>query len=183
MLARAATLGIIMEPGRNNFGLLRLAAAGSVVVSHAFYVATGDGSAQPLTGLTRYNLGQHAVHVFFVLSGLLVAGSLDRAPSLTAFVLARATRIIPGLAVCVLVTAFFLGPLVSTLPLMDYFNSAQVSAGALAAASLLMAVALGWISWTYVEQPCLRARGRLTQWIDRRTTKGRTEAGREPVAS
>src|SRR5215207_8588173 len=119
------TLGTIMAPERNNFALLRLAAAVSVVVSHAFYLTTGNEFAQPLAGMTRYNLGQHAVNVFFILSGLMVAGSLDRAPSLTSFVLARILRILPGLAICVLLTAFLIGPLVSTLSLTAYFSNTQ----------------------------------------------------------
>lgn len=118
-----ATLDSIMDPERNNFGLLRLSAAASVVISHAFYLATGDDLAQPLSGLTRYNLGQHAVHLFFVISGLTVAGSLDRASSLRSFALARVLRIVPGLAVCVLLTTFALGPWVSTYPLKAYFEN------------------------------------------------------------
>ena len=58
-----------------------------------------------------------------------------------------------------------------------------IGAGVLAVASLLTAGTLGWISWTYVEQPCLRARDRLKHWSDRRSSRGGTEAERQPVAS
>lgn len=118
-----ATLDSFMDPERNNFGLLRLSAAASVVISHAFYLAGGDDFAQPLSSFTRYNLGQHAVHLFFVISGLTVAGSLDRGSSLKSFALARILRIVPGLGVCVLLTTFALGPWVSTYPLKAYFEN------------------------------------------------------------
>lgn len=110
-----------IHPGSNNFSLIRLFAAVAVVISHAIYLSTGDDVAQPLSGVTRYNLGQHAVNVFFVISGLTVAGSLERSSSLLSFALARALRILPGLVACVLITVFVLGPIVSTFALTDYF--------------------------------------------------------------
>lgn len=122
---RVTTLSDIEEPSENNFSLLRLAAAVSVVISHSFLLSTGETFAQPLSGVGRYNLGQHAVHVFFVLSGIMVAGSLDRSASLGSFALARALRILPGLALCALLTAFVLGPVVTSLPLASYFGSAE----------------------------------------------------------
>ena len=111
-----------MDPAANNFALLRLAAAASVVVSHSFLLATGDPLAQPLAGMTRYNLGQHAVNVFFVLSGIMVAGSLDRSATIARFALARALRILPGLAVCILVTALVFGSFVTVHPWADYVS-------------------------------------------------------------
>lgn len=118
-------MGAIITSSENNFSLLRLAAAASVVISHSFLLSTGDTFSQPLSGVGRYNLGQHAVHVFFVLSGIMVAGSLDRSASLGSFALARALRIFPGLALCALFTAFVIGPVVTSLPLASYFGSAE----------------------------------------------------------
>jgi peptidoglycan/LPS O-acetylase OafA/YrhL len=63
-----------------------------------------------------------AVFTFFAISGFLVAGSYDRSHTIAAWVLARAVRIFPGLAVVLLLTAFVLGPLVTTLPLSAYFT-------------------------------------------------------------
>lgn len=118
-------LGEILRPEDNNFGLLRLAAAASVVLTHAAWLSTGDNLSQPLSNFGRYNLGQHAVHLFFVLSGLMVAGSLDRSVSLVEFALARALRILPGLLVCASLTAFLLGPVVSSFSLASYFSDAR----------------------------------------------------------
>lgn len=110
----------LIHPESNNFSLIRLLAAASVVISHAVYLGTGD-RVEPLSGITRYNLGQHAVNVFFIMSGLMVAGSLDGSASLAHFVVARALRIFPALAVCAVLTAFLLGPWVTSLPLSGYF--------------------------------------------------------------
>ena len=76
--------------------------------------------------VTRYNLGQHAVNLFFILSGIMVAGSLDRAGTLIDFAVARILRIGPGLVTCVLLTAFALGPTLTTLSPSDYFADARV---------------------------------------------------------
>jgi peptidoglycan/LPS O-acetylase OafA/YrhL len=58
-----------------------------------------------------------------VISGYLVTQSWEQAPMVPRFALKRALRIYPGLAACILVLTFGLGPLVSTLPLRDYLSS------------------------------------------------------------
>ncbi len=90
-------IGDISSAGNNSFGLVRLLAAISVVISHAFVVTGGAHAVEPLESFTGYPLGAHAVHVFFTVSGLLVAASFDRRPSLLAFGAARFFRIYPGL--------------------------------------------------------------------------------------
>ena len=113
----------ILPRGQNNFDLVRVAAAASVIISHAFLITSGNASHEPLASGSVYNLGQHAVNIFFVLSGLLVAASLDRTESIAAFAIARGVRIFPGLIVCVIITAFILGPIVSSLEPSQYFSS------------------------------------------------------------
>ena len=120
-MAHRTKLADILDRDDNNFALARLLAAASVVVCHAIFLATGDELRHPLTGMGRYNLGQHAVHVFFVLSGVMVAGSLDRSATLQEFVVGRVVRIIPALVVCGVVSAWIMGPLVSSLPVWVYF--------------------------------------------------------------
>lgn len=63
------------------------------------------------------------VPMFFILSGFLVAGSLERCRSLVSFLGLRIIRIIPALAVEVLLCALILGPIFTTLPLTDYFSN------------------------------------------------------------
>lgn len=93
-------LNDILDPKRNNFTLLRLLAALAVVVSHAVFLRTGNKADEIFAGASVYNLGDHAVNVFFVLSGLTVAASLDRSGSSVHFLIARLLRIFPGLIVC-----------------------------------------------------------------------------------
>ena len=65
---------------------------------------------------------------FFCLSGMLVAGSLERCPSLFGFLALRGIRIFPALAAEVIMSAFLLGPIVTTLPIRQYFSGPEFSA-------------------------------------------------------
>ena len=123
---RVTVLSDILKPEANNFGLIRLGLAMAVLVSHAFYFKTGTPKAEPLTAWTGHSLGEHGVQVFFFLSGLLVAQSLAHSRGLADFGLARALRIFPGLLVCVLLTAFVLGPLFTTLDISAYLSDPGV---------------------------------------------------------
>jgi peptidoglycan/LPS O-acetylase OafA/YrhL len=116
----------ILDPKRNNFALVRLIAALAVVVSHNGYQLTGNPNDELLEPQSVYSLGDHAVNVFFVVSGILVSASLVRAHSLLEFALARILRIFPALVACTLVLAFCLGPLVSTVPVQTYFSGGSV---------------------------------------------------------
>ncbi len=106
MTDRALTLDAAMCRGRNNnFDVLRLVAAFSVVISHAWPLALGAGATEPLEAALGMSLGGVAVLVFFFISGLLVTHSAHRNINRPkAFVLARVGRIFPGLLVALLVT-------------------------------------------------------------------------------
>lgn len=120
----APRLGEIMSPPDNSFGVLRLVMASAVLVSHSYLYSAGHSHHEPLFKYTCHSLGEHAVQVFFILSGLLVAQSFDRSRNIADFALARTLRIFPALIVCVLLTAFVIGPIVTSLPLSQYFSSA-----------------------------------------------------------
>ena len=98
--------------------MLRLAAATLVLVSHSYALA---GHAEPRLGQT--SLGLAGVEIFFVISGFLIAGSWLAQPRVGSFVLKRALRILPALALTVVLSAFALGPLVSSLSTGDYLRS------------------------------------------------------------
>jgi peptidoglycan/LPS O-acetylase OafA/YrhL len=103
-----------LNPGRNNFDLLRLCAALAVMFGHSFWVQPSHHRTEPIlkhTGL-EYS-GSLAVYTFFLISGILVSASYDRQKSIARFVLLRLIRIFPALIACVLVTAFLLYPLFS----------------------------------------------------------------------
>lgn len=118
-------LGDILDDEDNGFGVLRLVTALAVVFSHSFYLTTHVTAAEPLYWLTGFTLGQHAVHVFFAVSGLLVMASLVRTTTMAGYLWARALRVFPALLLCTVLTAFFLGPLATSLPLVSYLTSAE----------------------------------------------------------
>jgi len=99
------TLQSAMARGRNNnLDLLRLIAAMSVIVSHAWPITLGRGTPEPLEILTGTSLGSYAVMLFFFLSGLLVAESADRNRTTPVrFLRARIARLFPGLALALVV--------------------------------------------------------------------------------
>lgn len=133
---RSVRLGDIMDPEANSFGVLRLAMALLVLVSHAYLYTSGTPQGEPLHAWTGHSLGQHAVQVFFILSGILVAQSFERSRSITDFATARILRIFPALTVCVLITAVVLGPAVSRLSFVDYAASPALLAYILKTLSL-----------------------------------------------
>ena len=114
-----------MVARRDNFGVLRLAAATAVLVSHAFRLT---GSIEPVAAVTGETLGDVAVAVFFAVSGFLVAGSWCRDPRLRRFLLRRARRIWPGLAVAVVFAVYVVGPLFTRLAPADYLASGSTRA-------------------------------------------------------
>jgi peptidoglycan/LPS O-acetylase OafA/YrhL len=108
----------------NNFDLLRLVAATSVIFSHAFLLAENSQAHDPLMILTggQTILGLVGVFMFFTISGFLVTQSFETTASPFVFLAKRALRIFPGLIACLVVCAFVIGPLVTALPLADYLG-------------------------------------------------------------
>mgnify|MGYP001818032965 CR=1 FL=1 len=114
------TLGQVAIGRDNNLNLIRMVAASAVLVSHAWPIALGPETIEPLRALTGHKLGSLSVWVFFAISGFLIAMSFERSPSRGRFVRARARRLLPALVVSVLAVAFVLGPIVTTLPVGIY---------------------------------------------------------------
>jgi peptidoglycan/LPS O-acetylase OafA/YrhL len=125
-LANAPRLADILSPERNSFGVLRFAMATLVLVSHSYLYSAGTSAAEPLQPWLGRSLGECAVRVFFILSGVMVAQSFDRSRSIVDFTVARVLRIFPALIVCVLAVAFVLGPFASALPASEYFKSPEL---------------------------------------------------------
>lgn len=109
----------------NNFDMLRLIAATSVIFTHAFLIAEGDQTRDPLVMLSQNQCatGLVGVFVFFALSGFLVTQSWEQTSSLPRFLAKRALRIYPGFAVCILVLTVGLGAVMTSLPLRDYLGN------------------------------------------------------------
>jgi peptidoglycan/LPS O-acetylase OafA/YrhL len=100
-------------------------AAVSVMFSHAFLIADGTQKHEWLIRATGNQsiLGLCGVFVFFAISGFLVTQSWEHTRSLQRYAAKRALRIYPGLAVCILVLIFGLGPAVTSLPLGQYLGA------------------------------------------------------------
>jgi len=108
----------------DNFLLLRFVAAALVIYGHGYAVTAHAPEAADVflrMGWGRY-AGAIGVDLFFVISGFLVTGSFLRRHSLPAFVWARALRLLPGYAACLLLSAFVLGAACTELPLRDYLG-------------------------------------------------------------
>ncbi|UGY04827.1 acyltransferase family protein [Bradyrhizobium quebecense] len=120
----APSIGSMLDQQKGfgpGFDFLRVVLAISVVAGHTSYVATGRGDTDPTWILW---FPQFAILVmFFALSGFLIAASGLRL-SLKEFLINRGMRIIPALAVEIVLSALILGPIFTTLPLWDYFTSA-----------------------------------------------------------
>ena len=102
---------------RNNFDLLRLLFAGTVVLVHA---AELSGYAQ-LKSITAYLSTSVAVRAFFVVSGFLIFMSFERSPTIRRYADKRVRRIYPAyFAVVVLCAVLLL--FVSTKNPAGYFS-------------------------------------------------------------
>ena len=122
ILARFPTLADAAARPDNNFNLIRLLAAWAVIFGHAHAVAVWGGLEPVHVLLGRFKFsGLVAVDTFFLVSGFLIAASLER-NRLPAFLASRALRIFPALLVCVTLTVLVLGPLVTLIPAADYWR-------------------------------------------------------------
>lgn len=120
----APFLAEAMARPHNAFSALRLSLALAVVVSHAFSVTSGAVQDEPLTGVTGFSLGEHAVNGFFAVSGFLVTMSYDRRRARD-YALARFLRIVPGLVAATLVVTLGLGAALTRLPLAEYYAAPE----------------------------------------------------------
>lgn len=106
----------------NNFNLLRLVAASSVIFSHAYDVTTGLHD--PLSAGIGYPAGWIAVSAFFSMSGYLIYKSALRTRSATDYMAARCLRILPGLWAMLIITTLALSS-ISVFPLTDYLGKSE----------------------------------------------------------
>jgi peptidoglycan/LPS O-acetylase OafA/YrhL len=94
----------------NNFNMLRILAALGVLVSHAYPIALGAGTPEPLSAmLGGVTLGTVSVMMFFSISGFFITRSFAGRASLWQFFQARILRLFPALIVVLLVTLLVSG--------------------------------------------------------------------------
>ncbi|MBX6750153.1 MAG: acyltransferase [Micromonosporaceae bacterium] len=112
LLRSKGTLAQLYSGRDNAIGFLRLMLASAVVLHHSKPLGFGehDLGFDLFRGQTA--VGTLAVYGFFVLSGLLITSSAQRAP-IVRYIWHRCLRILPALWVCLIVTAFVVAPLVA----------------------------------------------------------------------
>ena len=119
------TIAKLDQNRENNFDFIRFVAAAMVIFSHT-YAVLKDNSSEPLSGATGFiTFGSLAVEIFFIVSGYLVCKSLLMRSSPLAFVEARILRVFPALIICCALCTLLLGPILTRLPLGEYFGAAQ----------------------------------------------------------
>ncbi|ORW12204.1 acyltransferase family protein [Mycobacterium kyorinense] len=105
-------LGQEFDPRNNALNAWRLTLATGVILSHSFGL-TGHG----LTGHPAFDqpanqlLRDVWVDGFFAISGFLITWSWFNKPQIRTYFIARGLRILPGLWVCLIVTAFVIAPI------------------------------------------------------------------------
>lgn len=107
----------------NHFLLLRLICATSVVAFHACPAALGPRHYPDWVFGLGFPAFEISVDIFFAISGYLIAASLERRRDLWSFVVARASRILPGVMVSVLLTLTLVALFFTELSLGEFFSS------------------------------------------------------------
>jgi peptidoglycan/LPS O-acetylase OafA/YrhL len=107
----------------NNFDLIRLIAASTVIVTHS-YALTGKGHSDPLGDITSgaLSFSHLAVAIFFTVSGYLITQSAFTTKTWKGYMWRRFLRIWPGLITVLFLTSFVLGPIVTSKKLIEYFT-------------------------------------------------------------
>lgn len=106
-------LGAAFDARNNSMNIMRLLAALAVIYGHASAV-TGRGPGDLFLQFVGYKfIGGVAVDVFFLLSGFLITASAMSGNGIKYFVASRVLRIYPALIVCVMLSVFLLGPLLT----------------------------------------------------------------------
>ena len=109
----------------NNFNLIRILAASGVLVSHAYPLSWGGAVGQPFeTALHGLSLGMVCVWIFFAISGFFITRSFDRKRSASSFLIARALRLFPALAVVTGITLLVAGFILTQAPASVFWAQA-----------------------------------------------------------
>jgi peptidoglycan/LPS O-acetylase OafA/YrhL len=101
------TLGEEFDPRSNALNAWRLLLATGVILWHSWPLTGRSISFEPAHQLLRDGF----VDGFFAISGFLITWSWFRNPHGRDFFAARALRLLPGLWVCLIVTAFIIAPI------------------------------------------------------------------------
>ena len=113
------SIGEYFDSRTNNFHVIRLLAALAVIYGHSYAITGVPGDDIFLRHVGFRFIGGVAVDVFFLISGFLIASSLEHG-TLLRYAAARILRIFPALFVCVSLCVFVVGPALTTV--QDYWS-------------------------------------------------------------
>lgn len=119
-------LGNCLKTRSDNLNLIKFIAAILVIYSHSFTITLGvnkDWLNQVSNG--ELSFGGLAVAIFLFSSGLFVTKSLMEKRDDKRYIWGRIIRIFPLLIFVVFITAFIIGPIVTSMSLSQYFSSVQ----------------------------------------------------------
>jgi len=120
------SLADCVDSGRDNILQLRLLAAFMVILGHCNMGGTGSWFYDPLNMVfSQVHVHAAGLMVFFTISGFLITMSFERRPHLLRFLRARVLRLWPALVFCMAAWAFVFGPLLTKLPLQEYFSTGR----------------------------------------------------------
>lgn len=104
--------GNFLDLHKNSLGFIRFFLALAVLYHHSYPL--GGFAHEPFAELIDYqeDAGSIAVLSFFIISGFLIMHSVLFSKNAFSYAWRRFLRIMPGFWVCLLVTAFFFGPMV-----------------------------------------------------------------------
>lgn len=109
------------------FDYLRIGLSLAVLTWHSIWFS-GQADLNNLLWYGKFRfLGSAIVPIFFALSGFLVAGSLLRT-NLPQFITLRVIRLVPALAVEVIVSAIVIGIIFTDLPVSEYLRNSDLHA-------------------------------------------------------
>ena len=112
---------VVLRPDRNNFTLVRLMLASSVIYSHAYEIVSGNSGVDGVSRWIGATVSTYGVDGFFFLSGFLVYPSLVRLENVWRFLGARLSRLWPALAFSVLLVVAG-GAVITTAHGIDYLK-------------------------------------------------------------
>lgn len=127
LFGNVRTAAMAMEENRGagpGFDALRIGLSLCILCFHAIQNSYGGRYVDYVPDFF-YPIVLALLPMFFCLSGFLVTGSAVRTRSMPLFLTYRGLRIFPALAVEVTLSAILLGPLLTSLPLREYFTDRQ----------------------------------------------------------
>jgi len=119
-----STIGQAYVGRDNRLTPIRFVLATAVLVEHAIIVTQGPLPPPPLA-VNAWSLSYIAVNAFFILSGFLIADSLERRADIFTYAASRALRIMPALVFLSLAAVFIFGPYFTEMTMAEYWSSGQ----------------------------------------------------------